>query len=110
MGYGLTLSVVGAKVGVPLAVIGNGMSTVGSAMEIGVSLYNDDYGRAGSNVGFFLAEKTVSMGLNKVLPGAGKKIGQEGFNLGTEILTQGAHLKLIGTQRLINQEQDKSDK
>ena len=38
--------------------------------------------------------------LNKFLPGFGKKIGEEGFNLGTEILDQGRKLKQTGVERL----------
>ena len=38
--------------------------------------------------------------LNKVLPGYGKKIGEEGFDLGTEVIRQGVNLKLSGVERL----------
>ena len=38
--------------------------------------------------------------LNKLLSGFGKKIGEEGFNLGTEILDQGRKLKQTGVERL----------
>ena len=38
--------------------------------------------------------------LNKLLSGSGKKIGEEGFNLGTEILDQGRKLKQTGVERL----------
>ena len=38
--------------------------------------------------------------LNKFLRGFGKKIGEEGFNLGTEIIDQGRKLKQSGVERL----------
>lgn len=100
-GYGVTLSVVGAEVGVPLAATGNVISTAVSVWEIGVDLLNTDWGvllnRKGNEnignvakkVGFYVAGDLAAKGLNKILPGAGKKIGEEGFNLGIEILTQG---------------------
>ena len=40
------------------------------------------------------------MGLNKVLSGYSKKIGEEGFDLGTEVIKQGVNLKLSGVERL----------
>ena len=42
------------------------------------------------------------MGLNKVLSGYGKKIGEEGFDLGTEVIRQGVNLKLSGVEQLID--------
>ena len=110
VGYGLTLTVVGAKIGAPLAAIGTGISTVGGTIELGVSMYDKDFNKAGSNLGFYIGGKVVEKGLNKVLPGAGKKIGQEGFNLGTEILTQGTSLKVMGLQRLYNEKQESNKK
>lgn len=47
-----------------------------------------------------LGGKLVGMGLNKVLPGYGKKIGEEGFDLRTEVIRQGVNLKLSGVERL----------
>ena len=34
------------------------------------------------------------------MPGVGKKIGEEGFDLGTEILDQGRNLKNSGLERV----------
>ena len=42
------------------------------------------------------------MGLNKVLSGYGKKNGEEGFDLGTEVIRQGVNLKLSGVEQLID--------
>lgn len=38
--------------------------------------------------------------LHKYLPGHGKKIGEEGFDLGTEILDQGRGLKISGAEKI----------
>lgn len=62
---------------------------------------------AGTNLGFYFGSKLMGKGLNKVLPGAGKSFGEKGYNLGTEILTQGASLKATGAQRLINEQNKK---
>ena len=57
----------------------------------------------------------VEKGLNKIVPGYGKKIGEKGFELGTEILTQGTKLKLSGAERITDkiiekkQEEAKND-
>ena len=42
------------------------------------------------------------MGLNKVLSGYSKKFGEEGFDLGTEVIRQGVNLKLSGVEQLID--------
>lgn len=111
-GYAATLSVVGAEVGVPTAVVGNAIFTAGTVWEVGVDLLNTDWegmlnGKEdeyltdfGNKFGFYVAGRLVEKGLNKVLPGAGKKIGKKGFNLGTEILIQGSKLKVSGAERL----------
>ena len=99
-GYGLTLTGAGAEVGVPLAGIGEVVSSVGSLGEILLNFANGDYGKAGKGTLYMIGEKLVGMGLNKVLPGYGKKIGEEGFDLGTEVIRQGVNLKLSGVERL----------
>ena len=38
--------------------------------------------------------------LHKYLPGHGKKFGEEGFDLGTEILEQGRRLKVSGAEKI----------
>ena len=53
-----------------------------------------------TSVAFRLLEKGTEKVLNKFLPGFGKKIGEEGFNLGTEIIDQGRKLKQSGVERL----------
>jgi len=101
-GYGLTLSVAGAEVGVPLAAVGNAISLLGSGWEFGVDLLNTDWGYSGKKAGFIVAGELAKIGLKKVLPGVGAKIGEKSFNLGTEILTQGVGLKLSGIERIVD--------
>ena len=102
VGYAATLSVVGAEVGVPLAAAGNAISLAGSVWELGIDVLNGDFGDSGKKVAFIIGGKLVEKGLNKVLPGAGKTIKQEGFNLGSEILKQGASLKVSGIERVVD--------
>ena len=99
-GYGLTLTGAGAEVGVPLAGIGEVVSLVGSLSEILLDFANGDYGNSIKGLIYKGGEELVGMGLNKVLPGYGKKIGEEGFDLGTEVIRQGVNLKLSGVERL----------
>ena len=99
-GYGLTLTGAGAEIGAPLAGIGEGVSGVGSLGEILLDFANGDYFTAGKGGFYVLAGKLVGMGLNKVLPDYGKKISEEGFDLGTEVIKQGVNLKLSGVERL----------
>ena len=98
VGYGLTLT--GAEVGVPMSVVGNAVSSFGSGMEMVLDFANGDYGNGLKSIAFKLLEKGTEKVLNKFLPGFGKKIGEEGFNLGTEILDQGRKLKQTGVERL----------
>lgn len=99
-GYATTLSVVGAEVGVPMSVIDNTISSVGSAGELVLDFANGDMGDGLKGAAFRLLEKGTEKVLNKFLPGFGKKIGEEGFNLGTEIIDQGRKLKQSGVERL----------
>ena len=100
VGYGLTLT--GAGVGVPLAESGEVVSLVGSLSEILLDFANGDYGNSIKGLIYKGGEELVGMGLNKVLPGYGKKIGEEGFDLGTEVIRQGVNLKLSGVEKLID--------
>ena len=100
LGYGLTLTGAGAEVGVPMSVVGNAVSSFGSGIEMVLDFANGDYGDGLKSIAFKLLEKGTEKVLNKFLPGFGKKIGEEGFNLGTEILDQGRKLKQTGVERL----------
>ncbi|WP_322970751.1 DUF6443 domain-containing protein [Faecalibacter sp. LW9] len=105
-GYGLTLTGVGAEIGVPLAALGNLVSAGGSALEIILNLSEGNKSDAAQTAGFMILDKTIEKIFNKVLPGAGKSIKSSEFNLGTEIITQGASLKTMGTQRALEYSQE----
>ena len=105
-GYGFTISGVGAEVGVPLALVGNTLSTVGNVGELVINLTNGDYKYLYEEGAFKMLEYGSKKLANKLLPGYGKKIGEEGFNLGTEILEQGRKLKLSLTDRVIDKALD----
>ena len=100
VGYAATLSVAGAEVGVPMAAAGNVVSSVGSAGEMILDIANGDYCNGLKDAAFRLFEKGTEILLNKLVPGVGKKIGEEGFDLGTEILDQGRNLKNSGLERV----------
>ena len=114
-GYATTLSVVGAEVGVPMAAFGRTVSSIGSVSEIVLDVANGDYGNTVKSAIYTGIEFLVEKGLNKIVPGYGKKIGEKGFELGTEILTQGTKLKLSGAERITDkiiekkQEEAKND-
>lgn len=84
----------------PMSVVGNAVSSFGSGIEMVLDFANGDYGDGLKSIAFKLLEKGTEKVLNKFLPGFGKKIGEEGFNLGTEILDQGRKLKQTGVERL----------
>ncbi len=109
-GYAATVTGVFAEVGVPAAAIGNGISTVGAGAEFLIDVANCDVGNSLKDVAYYVAEKTLEKGLNKVLPGGGKKLGEEGFNLGTEIITQGADIKLSIGERIIDKTIEEKEK
>ncbi len=108
VGYGATLSGVGAEVGVPLATVGNAISTTGSITELSLNVINGEYDDVIENASFQIAGKVTSVFLNKILPGGGKKIGEKGFNLGTEILKQDTSLKISGIERMTDLVKEKN--
>ena len=114
-GYATTLSVVGAEVGVPMAAFGKTVSSIGSVSEIVLDVANGDYGNTFKSAIYKGIEFLVEKGVNKIVPGYGKKIGEKGFELGTEILKQGTNLKLSGAERITDmiiekkQEEAKND-
>lgn len=114
IGYGFTLSIVGAEIGIPLAKIGNAVSTAGSVFEVTLDLLNSDYGDILKTGVFDMIDFFKNKALNKILPGYGKKIGEEGFDIGTEIFRQGADLKQSGMERvtdiIIEKQQQKNKK
>ncbi len=99
-GYGLTLTGVGAEIGIPLAAIGNGMSTAGSIVEIvSTAVYTDNYGKSFSGAGFTIAGEILPNMIVKKIPGL--------EYLGEKILKQNLELKLIGIERFINYQMQK---
>ncbi|UOB16292.1 RHS repeat domain-containing protein [Abyssalbus ytuae] len=92
VGYVLTISVVGAEVGVPL----NGISTAGSALEITVNLATSDLQSAANEAGWVVAGELVDMALRKV---------PDGSALGSQILKQNGAVKVILTERVIEAKQ-----
>ena len=107
VGFGLTLSVAGAEAGVPLAAAGGIFSGVGSAWEMGIDVLNGDLGDFTKKWGFYVGGKLVEKGINKALPGGGKTLYEEGFNLGTEVLSQGSKLKVSGIERVVDAKLEK---
>ena len=97
VGYGLTLTVVGAPVGVPLMSLGKGMSMTGSAMTTMSSLSRGNYGDAAINGGaIFLGTGTSTL------------IKRSGLNSFSQNLLDGnASLKISGTARSINLQREK---
>ena len=86
-GYALTLTGLGAKVGVPLAALGNTISTVGSGIEIGYKIFNGNTKNPKKRLAFMIGGELLNFGLNRAIPGPKK-------DLGREIIKQGAGLKL----------------
>jgi|GEM_PF-3504542 len=88
-GYALTLSGVGAPVGIPLAVMGGTMSLAGSALEATMHFGDGNSDRGFQSVGFAVA--------GRFLPSSIKIDG-----LGGEVLRQGTALKVDGVSKLLN--------
>lgn len=99
VGYGLTLTGVGAKIGVPLAGAGNAISGVGSGIEIGVNLFSGNLGKSGQGFGFMVGGELLNAGLNKVIPGPKT-------DLGKQILKQNVGLKLKGAEYYMNNKEN----
>lgn len=81
----------------------------GSAGELLLDMANGNIGDGLKNVSFKLIGKGTEKFSNKFLPGYGKKFGEEGFNLGTEILDLGRKLKLSGVERVSDKVEDEKD-
>ena len=108
-GFALTLTVAGAEIGVPLAAAGGIISDVGGAAEFGIDMINGDLSNCGKSAIYYSAEFLIERLLNKILPGFGKKIGEEGFELGTEIITQSTHLKETAIERAVDEVIERND-
>ena len=103
-GYLLTLTGVGAGIGVPLAALGNTISATGAVIQVGNSFYHQGLGsgNAWKTVGFQVAGRVTEHYLNKV-PGLEPTIKSiddtEVMNLSNKILQQNISLKLMGIER-----------
>jgi RHS repeat-associated protein len=101
VGYGLTTSVIGAPIGIPMVAIGNFISGTGTVVETGAVIHeavnnSGSADKAIENIAVFAAGKAINQTIGKA--GVGR--------IGEEILTQGAGLKLTGAQRLYDSKKE----
>ena len=108
-GYALTLSVAGAEVGVPLAGIGNTISGAAGITGMLIDAVNDDWADVLKSGLFVLIDKATGKLFHKYLPSHDKKIGEEGFDLGTEILDQNRQLKISGAEKITDKVIEEKD-
>ncbi|MEN2436668.1 RHS repeat-associated core domain-containing protein [Weeksellaceae bacterium A-14] len=106
-GYALTISVVGAEVGVPLAALGNTVSTTGDVIEITVKLSQSDLKGAASKTGWLIAGELVDLGVSKIPGITNKQAKTLRENLTEEILKQNAGLKLKVIENAVDQKTKK---
>lgn len=90
VGYGLTLTGVGASVGVPMMAAGKTMSGIGGGMSAASSLVNGDYRGAAINLG------TIGVGRY----GSGLIKNSSLSPLSKSILDGNLNLKISGAQRI----------
>ena len=107
---------VGAAPGLAVAAEGEGIALLGSILEIGVTAIAGDTDKAISKteneVGWFIAGKIVSEGLDRVIPGPTPDITTEAAEViknGKDILIKGADVKL-GIAKKIVESKDKESK
>ena len=117
-GYALTLSGVGAEIGAPIATVGNTINGFGTAGQLGLDIVNGDFDISdGASIAFSIGDFFIDKMINKAIPGVeapsmkdivkalyngllkkGKLNLRKDFDLGKEILKQGASLKLQGLE------------
>lgn len=117
-GYALTLSGVGAEIGAPIATVGNTINGFGTAGQLGLDIVNGDFDISdGASIAFSIGDFFIDKMINKAIPGIeapsmkdivkalyngllkkGKLNLRKDFDLGKEILKQGASLKLQGLE------------
>ncbi|MEN9324032.1 MAG: hypothetical protein RL699_1812, partial [Bacteroidota bacterium] len=98
VGYALTLTGVFAEVGIPLAALGNGMSAIGSGLEIGTNLHSgyysgSGYGAAAQGAAFLIGGRQLGKQVSKI---------QDLDDLAKQIIMQNMGLKIMGIERYIN--------
>lgn len=106
-GYALTLSVVGAEIGAPLAALGNAVSTVGSGIELTVNVSQSDLKGASSKGGWLLAGELVDLGVSKIPGITNKQAKTLRENLTKEILEQNASFKLKVIEKTVDHKSKK---
>lgn len=94
-GYGLTTSVIGAPIGVPMAIVINIISGLGTVTETGVVIHSALTNGGSANKAI---ENRAVHGVGQVVDKFIDKAGLGG--VGEKILKQGARLKITGAQRL----------
>ena len=133
-GYALTLTGVGAEIGAPVATVGNALNEFGTAGQLGFDVINGDFDISdGVSIAFSIGDFFIDKMINKVIPGVeapsmkeipktlyngllkkGKLNFRSDFDLGKEILKQGASLKMQGleflTDKVIEHEEKSHEK
>ena len=133
-GYALTLTGVGAEIGAPVATVGNALNGFGTAGQLGLDVINGDFDISdGVSIAFSIGDFFFDKMINKVIPGVkapsmkeitktlyngllkkGKLNFRSDFDLGKEILKQGASLKMQGleflTDKVIEHEEKSHEK
>ena len=99
VGYGATLTGVGAEAGIPMMAAGKFISGVGLAMSLPVDIYNKNWSAIGVNVTSYITGRIATRGLEKLHHL--DKIDDLSF----QILDGGVGLKNAYIQRSINDEE-----
>ena len=100
-GYGLTISGVGAEVGIPLARAGNVISNVGTGMGIVTDFIEGKFEDVGTEI---IKTAVIEVGQTYI----NNKIDKlPGGKIGKEILKQNTDLKIKGADKLYNYIQNK---
>ena len=108
------------EIGVPVATVGNALNGFGTAGQLGLDVINGDFDISdGVSIAFSIGDFFIDKMINKVIPGVkapsmkeitktlyngllkkGKLNFRSDFDLGKEILKQGASLKMQGLEFL----------
>ena len=109
-GYALTLSVVGAEIGVPLAALGNAVSTVGSGIELTVNVSQSDLKGAAKDFSWIAAGELVNIGISKIPGLSNQQAKTIKENLTEEIIKQNVGIKLKVIERATDRHTEKNKK
>lgn len=100
VGYGLTLSGVGAEVGAPLAGAGATLSTVGTLTGIAIDAFNGDYKNAIKSGVFYTVGASIEKAIEKI-PGC--------EDVAKEALKYGSDLKMKLAEKIFDTAEEKID-